>query len=95
MRLALTTLLALIPFAAAAGGHGTFYVCKADGLSEFEIEIAANDCMVNGSSATKTSDDPVTCDFGMSTLDTVTVANDLALEAVANGKTYAGQCRLR
>ena len=89
MRLLIVTALALFPLTASAGGHGTFYICKANGLSEFEIEVAKRDCQVGRAKAKRSGD---TCDFGSKAPGKVTLAADQSVTVEMNGKTFKGQC---
>ena len=89
MRLFTVTALALFPLAANAGGHGTFYTCKANGLTEFEIEVAARDCQVGRAKAKRSGD---TCDFGAKAPGKLTLAADQSLTVEMDGKTFKGQC---
>ncbi len=95
MRLTLTAFFAVLPLAATAGGHGTFYNCEANGIQDFTIEIAARDCQVGRAKASKTGENPEVCDFGGGALGMVTLASNGALTVEANGTTYTGQCRPR
>ena len=95
MRLKIAALIALMPVTATAGGHGTFYNCEAAGIQDFTIEIAARDCMVGRTKATKAGENPDVCEFGDGGLGTVTLEGNGALTVVAGGKTFTGQCRPR
>ena len=95
MRILTTALLALAPLTAFAGGHGTFYVCEAEGMEAFTIEMAARDCTVDRAKAKVSSEDPTVCDFGEDGLGKVTLASDLSLTVEKGGAAMAGMCRPR
>ncbi len=89
MRILTTTIFAIFPLAATAGGHGTFYTCKADGMNAFDIEVAARDCQVGSAKAKRSGD---TCDFGGKAPGKVTLAADQSLTVEMDGKTFTGMC---
>ncbi len=95
MRIFSAILIALFPFAATAGGHGTFYICEAQGLSQFEIEVAAKDCQVGRAKAKRSGDATAICDFGKKAPGKVTLASDQSVMVEMNGKTFKGMCDLK
>lgn len=78
---------------ALAGGHGQFYECRAQGLS-ITVEIAADDCQIDGRSADKVSDNPVVCHLSDPQLRIFTLQDDLSFryEDTDSDRVFDGTC---